>query len=138
MLIIYMYISNVTVYVLHDIDMSIAYMYVHTRETPSLTKVVANVDILGGSRKFYIQYFQYIIFLSCRADHNKRYSLLTIQKSCATKILGQLRHSYQLSCFLLEYPAKTTLIPLSRTSTSKSHIFHFCEVYGANSARATI
>ena len=31
-------------------------------------------------------------------------------------------HSYQPSRFLLEYPAKTPLIPLSRISTSNSHI----------------
>ena len=42
-----------TVYVIH-IDMSIAYMYVHTRETPSLTKFVGDIDTLGGSRKVYI------------------------------------------------------------------------------------
>ena len=32
------------------------------------------------------------------------------------------RRSYQPSRFLLEYPAKTPLIPLSRFSTSNSHI----------------
>ena len=37
-------------------------------------------------------------------------------------LINTQQHSYQPSRFLLEYPAKTPLIPLSRISTSNSHI----------------
>ena len=72
--------------------------------------------------------------ISCDVTSNIPTSYFTqIYTSCSIHVVAITRvqlpyyykmhaHSYQPSRFLLDYPAKTPLIPLSRISTSNSHI----------------
>ena len=79
-----------------------------------------STDVSLGTNPSLVQYQKDLASLVCW--YCELAALLTAHYYHRFCWLSSLFHSYQPSRFLLEYPAKTPLIPLSRIGTSNSHI----------------